>query len=229
MRKKWWAGRATRRMIAVSLGVWFFGALSCEATIREIMEGQSPLPPAAGGDRREAAAILADFEKNKEDALVSYADKVVRITGMVQGFTIDYPLNHERDLFVMVGPSGKDSKESPFHIYVRFIRPQMQSFGYPANKKPKLPYPSWAEATRALVQGNTSAYYNVDLNCIAIYSVETLTFPAVGNAKPVVKTLSRGDIPLVSVGDDFDGDVRFEQLDANGTLIFDSTAKPNQN
>ena len=202
------------------------------AHIREVAAGESALPPATGSHKTPVREIIEAFVKDKDAATLAYQDKPLRITGTVADFTGDYVLNQDQDVFIIVNPANapKQDRPSPYSVYVRFSRPQLKAFGFPANKKPKNTIPHFAGAERTVNQAHTVAYFNKDLNCIALWDSETLTLPlpptAHKGAKPETTSFVTDKIQLVSVGDSFDADVLLEQLDANGALIFTATVNP---
>ncbi|SDU27530.1 hypothetical protein SAMN05444156_3003 [Verrucomicrobium sp. GAS474] len=209
------------------------GTESLRAEIHPVPAGKGVLPPAQGKEVIQADDVVKLFQKEEQGAVERLSSKPIRVKGHVRNFHDEHPLNHEHDFFVDLTQA-----DAPWHVYVRFSHDQLDAFCLPEDKRPKSPEKHYADYQRTMNQINTDAYYDKDLNCIALHYSETLAPPKQknkvppkgvnqGNAsKDVFESFSADKIPLLSVNDAFDADVEFEQVAAENTVIFRSTAVP---
>ncbi len=203
------------------------------AILRDVPAGQSALPPTSGAPLLKVDEVVEAFQKGGGGALSQYEGKPLRIVGQIKGFNADHALSHDGDLLMFLSP-----EESPSPVCVRFSSKQLQAFCLPEDKKPKITDERYVSFVRTRNLEHTIAYFNRDMNAIALFDSEMLTPPGQAATVPAVATPKPGvaadvfvrftadRIPLVSIGDRFDADVEFEQIGGENIIVFKATAVP---
>ena len=217
-----------RYLLAIGL---FLGVhSSLQAVIQPVPAGQGVLPPVSGA-LVPIEKVLRAFQKNSDEAIAEFQGNI-RIKAPILSFNADHALNIEHDLFVILTPDN-----TPWKLFVRISREQLKALCLPDDKRPMSSNPHYAAYDRTMSQYNTDAYFDRDLDCIALHYSEVMTpheqmakVPpkhAVSNAsKDVFVSFSVDKVPLLSVNDTFDGEVVFEKLGGENTIVFVSTAVP---